>query len=91
VLRIKLGEVVLADVRFIDGDYISIDQPSEYMRGEAEGIVHRDLVLLAQRLVRGLGPTCDNGESAENPSAIPGPPVVSPPPGEAVARRGGRR
>ena len=26
VLRIKLGEVVPADVRFIDGDYISIDQ-----------------------------------------------------------------
>jgi len=26
VLRIKLGEVVPADVRFIDGDYLSIDQ-----------------------------------------------------------------
>ena len=26
VLRIKLGEIVPADVRFIDGDYISIDQ-----------------------------------------------------------------
>ena len=26
VLRIKLGEVVPADVRFIDGEYISIDQ-----------------------------------------------------------------
>jgi H+-transporting ATPase len=26
VIRIKLGEVVPADVRFIDGDYISIDQ-----------------------------------------------------------------
>lgn len=26
VVRIKLGEVVPADVRFIDGDYISIDQ-----------------------------------------------------------------
>lgn len=26
ILRIKLGEVVPADVRFVDGDYISIDQ-----------------------------------------------------------------
>lgn len=34
----------------------------EDMRGETERIVQLEPGLIAQRLIRGLGPTCDNGD-----------------------------